>query len=675
MRLLRVALVLVLLILPAAIWLSSPLVIDTVTVSEYSAEIADRSGKPLRWFITSDGYWRFPLSIEKLDPQYIQALLAIEDQRFYTHLGVDLAAILRATAQLIYHGKIVSGASTITMQTVRLLHPRKRSWLNKLLEMSEAIRLEQTLTKNDILALYLTLTPYGGNIQGIQAASRLYFGKDAIHLMPSEIALLISLPQSPEARRPDRHPESARLARNRVLDRLLDAKQLDFASVSIAKQLPVPDKRVPAPMLAAHLTERLHARQQQQQVMTSIDYDIQLSMEQLARQIQHQLEDKTTLAMMVVDNHSHQLIASIGSGSYFDATQIDMTTAIRSPGSTLKPFIYGLGFEKKIMHPETKVKDSRIRYGNYQPDNFDNKRYGEVNLRQALLKSMNTTAVAALNQIGPVQFVSRIQQMGVNLVLPSHETPGLSIALGGVGIRLYDLVAMYSTFANRGLYYPLTYQLDEQPVTAKVLLSESAVWYINDILKDAYSPKGFSKPKDLHYKTGTSYGYRDAWSIGYTHHYTIGIWVGRPDGGYGKHITGIQTAAPILFKAVQRLPKKSSQLNVKPPAEVLITEHKSLPPALQWLGHADANIDSKPEIIYPPNNASISVFLSMNKSQAIPLKANGGTPPYHWLIDGHPLPENNRNTPMQWIPEYPGEANVTLIDQKGRISTVDVWLQ
>lgn len=651
-----------------------PIPLSEVSIDEYSTEVTDRNGETLRLFTTSQGYWRFPVNIKEIDPVFLQALLAIEDKRFYQHPGVDLLAVIRAFGQLLKHGEIVSGASTLSMQTARLLKPRERTWSNKLLEMAMAIRLEKTLSKQQILSLYLTLAPYGGNLQGIVAASRFYFNKLPTHLYPSEIALLIALPQSPEGRRPERFPKAADLARKQILDRLLKAGKLSESSFLLANKQRLPTARQTTPTYAAHLAQRLHTKYPGQRVVSSVDKPLQLALEQLALRVQAKLDDGATMALMVVDNNNRQVLAHIGSGDFFNSGQIDLTQAVRSPGSALKPFIYGLGFEKKLMHPQTRFQDQKRRYGIYQPGNFNDRQFGEVNLRQALLKSMNTPAVKAMQLIGPDHFVQRIKSTGAGLHLPSYNKPGLSIALGGVGINMADMLALYAALANQGTYQALSYQLNTAVPVQSRLLSASAVWYLQDILKDAYAPSGFLFDPELRFKTGTSFGYRDAWAIGFTPEYSLAVWVGRPDGGYGKNMTGLNTAAPVLFQVLPLLTSSSKRQDPALPADVIIAEHADLPPTMQWLGGDNPQDSKQPSIVYPVNGSRLHIFDEKEQDRMISLKAQGGVLPYHWLVNGQLLSASQENIPSQWLPDGPGAATFTLIDGQGQTDEVAIWL-
>ncbi len=635
---------------------------------EYSFQLLDHNGQVLRPMTTRDGYWRLPADLEAIDPNFVKLLLAYEDQRFWQHPGVDVLALLRASWQMLSRGEIVSGASTLSMQTVRLLQPKPRSFGNKMTEMVQALKLERHASKADILQYYLTRAPYGGNLQGIRAASLAYFGKEPKHLNLSEIALLIALPQAPESRRPDRHPVRARKARDFVLTRLLEKNLIDKTPMLLAMAQAVPSQRQPTPFHAPHLAERLHRSQKQHSIVTTLDKNLQIQLEQLAQQTS--LDEGESLAILVAANKDGRILALLGSGDYFEQSQIDLTQAIRSPGSTLKPFIYGLGFEKQLMHPETRVVDSSYRNATYHPKNYSGKYKGTVSLRQALQQSLNIPAVKALQAITPQRLIQRFHELGISLYLPKGADGGLSIALGGTGIRLHQLTALYSAIARQGKYLPLHTLPDTAPTPGR-LLSPAAAWYVDDILKDTLAPKGFRRNRGIRYKTGTSYGFRDAWSIGYDENYTVGVWVGRPDGSAGNGRTGRNSAAPLLFQTFELLPRPATHTLPSKPGGVLDKKWAALPKSLQWLGAPDLSTDDEhPRIRFPVDGST----LTLKNKQPLVLKARGGIPPYHWLINGLPLP-SQPGQQQQWSADSPGQVDITLIDDQGNSDAINIWLE
>ncbi len=440
-------------------WISSLGSAPDGTNLQFSPRVTDRNGRLLRAYTTSDGRWRLPARIADVDPRFFDVLFAYEDRHFREHHGVDAPALVRAALQFVGSGRIRSGGSTLTMQVARLLEPRSgRTLAAKFRQIVRAIELERMLTKDQILSLYLELAPYGGNIEGIRAASLAYFGKEPRRLTLGEAALLVALPQSPEARRPDRSVNAARVAKDRVLNRFAALSHVPIDEISAAKAEMVPTGRRPMPMLAAHAADRaIGEGSPNNEVRLTIDADLQKSLEELARErvrgLALTLGPDVSLAMLVVDNKDGAVVARVGSPDYFDtrrAGQLDLTRTLRSPGSTLKPFIYGLGFEDGFVHPETLIDDRPTRYGSYAPQNFDFTFRGTVTVRSALQLSLNLPALAVLDRVGASRLTARLSSAGASLILPEGETPGLAIGLGGAGITLSDLVMLYSGIARLG---------------------------------------------------------------------------------------------------------------------------------------------------------------------------------------------------------------------------------
>ncbi|MGB3865580.1 MAG: penicillin-binding protein 1C, partial [Xanthobacteraceae bacterium] len=502
-----------------------------------STTVVDRNGKLLRAFAMADGRWRLPVDARTdVDPGYLALLLAYEDQRYYAHGGVDPWALGRAAFQLVTRGRIVSGGSTITMQLARLMEPRRhRSLHAKLRQIVRAIEIERKLGKDEILNLYLTLAPFGGNLEGVRAASIAYFGKEPKRLSLAEEALLVALPQSPETRRVDRHPQAAQAARDRVLDRMVEEGKVSTEDAAQARAVPVPHIRRPMPMLAPHSAERAMATVKDEALIRlTLDSGLQRNLEALARDRASALGPDISVAIVALDNLSGEVLARVGSPDYFDtrrAGQVDMTRAVRSPGSTLKPFIYGLAFEDGVVHPDSLIDDRPVRFGAYAPENFDMTFQGTVTVRHALQMSLNVPAVALLDRVGASRMTSRLKQAGGSLVLPEGEAPGLAMGLGGVGVTLQDLVQLYSGFPRLGTTVPLQdirRDDDARPEPLR-LLDRAAAWQVASVLLGTPPPDNAVRNR-IAFKTGTSYGYRDAWSVGFDGRMTVGVWVGRPDG-------------------------------------------------------------------------------------------------------------------------------------------------
>ena len=650
----------------------------------YSTLVVDKDGKLLRPFITRDGYWRLPVTLDQVDPRFLKLLIAYEDKRFYEHGGVDPRALLRAAWQAVSHGRIVSGGSTLTMQVARLLEPRpERRFTDKLAEMIRAIQIEQRLSKQQILELYLRLAPYGGNVEGTRAASLTYFGKEPKRLSTAESALLVALPQAPETRRPDRFPKTAVQARNRVIERLAHdgAINADQAAAAVIEE--APQGRLAFPMLAAHVAERLAKQAPDGAVeKTTISRELQASLETLARQRALAIGSGVAAAILVADNATGQVRAHVGGAGYFDsirAGQMDLAAALRSPGSTLKPFIYGLAFEDGVVHPETLIDDRAVRYGAYAPENFDDAFHGTVTVRTALQQSLNVPALQILNAIGPERLMARLTNAGVKLVLPENAGPGLAVGLGGAGVRLTDLTALYVALARGGEPVALTWQSETngKPGALRRLFEPNAAWMLGDVLKGAPAPEN-ALSGQIAFKTGTSYGYRDAWAVGYDGATTVAVWVGRPDGAAVPGVVGRLAAAPLLFEAFQRLGASRKPLP-PPPRGTVIAHTGELPAALQrFRPNALPEVastsagEAPPAIAFPPDGARIELA---GDEASLSLKVYGGTPPFTWLADGVPIASGEFRRDTFWESASRGFARLSVIDAKGKTASARVRVE
>jgi penicillin-binding protein 1C len=385
--------------------------------------------------------------------------------------------------------------------------------------------------------------------------------------------------------------------------------------------------------------------------------------------------------VLVVDNKDGAVVARVGSPDYFDtrrAGQVDLTRTLRSPGSTLKPFIYGLGFEDGFIHPETLIDDRPTRYGTYAPQNFDFTFRGTVSVRTALQLSLNLPALAVLDRVGASRLTARLGSAGASLVLPEGETPGLAIGLGGAGITLSDLAMLYSGIARLGAALPLTDRASDRPAAGageeRRLMEPVAAWYVANILSGTPPPDN-GVPGRIAFKTGTSYGYRDAWSVGFDGSHTVGIWVGRPDGAPVPGLIGRNAAAPILFDAFARFPSPPSALP-KPPAGTLLATSARLPPPLKHFAAADAlgeRSGAGPHILFPPDGARIELDEGSAGPAPVALKLTGGTLPLTVLVNGKPAFAQARQN-LFFQPQGPGFARVTVIDAAGAVDSVSVRL-
>jgi penicillin-binding protein 1C len=669
-----------------AAWVVSLGPLPLAQARQVSTTVVDRNGKLLRAYAMTDGRWRLPVDAKtNVDPGYLKLLIAYEDRRFRFHAGVDPFALGRAALQLVTRGHIVSGGSTITMQLARLMEPRReRSVYAKLRQMVRALEIERQLTKDQILDLYLALAPYGGNLEGIRAASIAYFGKEPKRLSLAESALLVALPQSPENRRLDRYPDVAHAARDRVLDRMVEDGHVSAEDAAQAKEVPVPRLRKPMPILAPHSADQAVATVKDMPLIRlTLDSGLQKNLEALARDRAIALGPNISVAIIAVDNDSADVLARVGSPDYFDvrrAGQVDMTRAVRSPGSTLKPFIYGLAFEDGFVHPESLIDDRPIRFGSYAPENFDMTFQGTVPVRKALQMSLNVPAIALLDRVGASRLSSRLKQAGANLVLPKDEAPGLAMGLGGVGITLQDLVQLYGGLARLGSTRPLREVMSANDAARESLrlMDPVAAWQVGNVLIGTPPPENAVHNR-IAFKTGTSYGYRDAWSIGFDGRITIGVWVGRPDGAPAPGIVGRTAAAPILFDAFARTGKLPVPLP-KPPKGTLVASNAKLPLPLRRFRPVGELVrtggEQAPHIQFPLNGSRIDAAgLDGAPFSAMPVKVAGGVLPMTMLVNGVAVGEIDGRRQRLVDPPGPGFARLTVIDATGAADTVVVRIQ
>ncbi len=639
---------------------------------ETSVEVLDRHGALLRAYTVADGRWRLAVTPAQVDPAYVAMLLAFEDKRFQKHHGVDPAAMARAVAQAIWNGRIVSGGSTLTMQVARLLEESGTGKVSgKLRQIRVALALERRLTKDQILQLYLHLAPYGGNLEGIRAATLSYFGKEPRRLTPAEIALLVAIPQSPETRRPDRNPDAAGAARSRVLERAIGTGIIDADQAMAAQTEPVPRLRRPFPALAPHMADRALAEAPGTAAHhLTIDAVLQGQLEALARDVVASHGDRLQIAMVVADHTSGKVLASVGSSAYqADARQgfIDMTRAIRSPGSTLKPLVYGLAFDEGLAHPETLMEDRPTVFGSYAPQNFDRKFRGTIRVREALQQSLNIPVVALTEALGPAKLLAALRRAGVDAKVPGGQ-PGLAIALGGLGVTLEDMVQLYAAIARGGVSLPLTHRMDSIRADGARVLSDTSAWEIGDILAGLAPPPG-APANRLAYKTGTSYGHRDAWAIGYDGRHVIGIWMGRPDGTPVPGAFGADLAAPVLFQAFARL-KPALDPQPPAPAATLLVANAQLPSPLQKFRSRSAAFDvgaDAPAVSFPPDGAEVELLKG-----GLLVRVRGGDAPFTWLADGVPMAVATGARETMLALPGPGFVTLSVIDAGGRSARASV---
>lgn len=539
------------LVLVTAIWAADkiwPLPLHEVDPARV---VVAHDGTPLWRFADADGIWRYPVTIDEVSPRYLEALINYEDRWFWKHPGVNPFSVLRAAWQDLSSGRVVSGGSTLTMQVARLLDPHPRTFGGKFRQLWRALQLEWHLSKRDILTLYLNRAPFGGTLQGVGAASWAYLGKSPAQLSYSDAALLAVLPQAPSRLRPDRWPDRAEAARNKVLERMAIQGIWPAKQVQESREEPVWLAPRQMPQLAPLFSRMMLGKSRSDKIVTTLDAGLQRQLEELAQNWKGRLPARSSLAMIVVDHTDMSVRGWVGSVDMNDDSRfghVDMVNAIRSPGSVLKPFIYGLALDDGLIHPASLLQDVPRRTGDYRPGNFDSGFHGPVSMSEALVRSLNLPAVQVLEAYGPKRFAASLRNVGLPLYLPAGAAPNLSLILGGAGARLDDMAAAYSAFARHGKAGKLRLQPSD-PLLERPLMSAGAAWIIRRIMADEAQPlpdNALSRVVPLAWKTGTSYGYRDAWAIGINARYVIGIWTGRPDGTPVVGQFGFASAVPLL---------------------------------------------------------------------------------------------------------------------------------
>ena len=642
---------------------------------ETSVEVVARDGRLLRAYQVAGGRWRMAVDLADVDPAFVAMLVAYEDRRFHRHDGVDLRSVGRAALQALRNGRVISGGSTLTMQVARLLEDTGTGRVaGKLRQARVALALERRLTKAQILQLYMERAPYGGNLEGVRAASLAYFGKEPARLTPAQAALLVGLPQSPEARRPDRAPEAAEAARDRVLDRAVGAGVISPDQGRAARQEPVPTARRPVPAMAAHLADRVvsEAPGVRRHVLT-LDWSLQARLEALAAQAVAAEGSRLQIAIVVADHRSGEVLASVGSAGYADDGRqgfVDMTRALRSPGSTLKPLVYGLAFDEGLVHPETLIEDRPSDFDGYRPQNFDHAYRGTLRVREALQLSLNIPVVALTDAMGPARLLAGLRRAGVEARVPGGR-PGLAVALGGLGVTLEDLVQLYAAIARGGVALRLRHETGEVADPGARVMSAVAAWEVGDILAGLPPPAGAPSNR-LAYKTGTSYGNRDAWAVGFDGADVVGVWMGRADGTPVPGAFGAELAAPVLFQAFARL-KRDLEPLAPPPAATLLVSNAQLPRPLRQFRSRTAAFAAgtdAPAVAFPPDGAEVEAM-----DRGILLRVAGGTGPFTWLADGRPVAVGLRSRDAVVPLAGPGFVTLSVIDATGQSARASVRLR
>lgn len=633
----------------------------------YSAAVISADNSLLVMSRTKDDRYRLYTTTDMLSKYHRDLLIAYEDKRFYSHRGVDMLAVARAVWQAISNARPVSGASTITMQLARLADPKPRTVANKVREALQALRIERTLSKDEILSLYLTHTPFGGNIESAGAAAWGYFGKPVDDLDECEAALLVALPQAPERRRPDRNPHEAIAAAERVLMRFARGSRRDCATLRTKRQLEI---------AARHISERV-SRQRKGTVQTFIDRRTQKHITSLIRRALAARDPKMSAAVVVLRNTDGAVVAYQSGTGYREglrAGDVDLVRAVRSPGSALKPFIYAMALEDNIAGPQTLVADAPIDYDGYQPNNFDRVYLGDITIAKALQASVNTTAVSLLDAVGPRRFAARLSAAGVPLALPVLENePGLGIALGGAGISLLNLTRLYGALSNNGRVPLMRLAQTDPGGHSGRLMSQRAAAEVSDILANSNPPPQHSTmltrdgERRIAFKTGTSYGFRDAWAVGFDRLHTVGVWLGRPDGQPELGQYGLSTAAPIMMQVFNQLLKPARGIPEVHP----VTTAGVLAPPKRFIARGAARPgDGRLTIVSPRHGA---VIAGVGGDQpTLELSASGGRMPYAWEAVGASVLPTPDGAARLHLPG-PGQIGVVVVDAEGRRATASFW--
>lgn len=563
-----------LLLVIALLWLADRIWPLPLPQDDLARVVLAEDGTPLWRFADANGVWRYPVQTSEVSPYYLEALLTYEDRWFYQHPGVNPLALVRATWQNLTGTRVVSGGSTLSMQVARLLDPHSRTFHGKLRQLWRTAQLEWHLSKAEILNLYLNRAPFGGTLQGVAAASWAYLGKSPSQLTHAEAALLAVLPQAPSRLRPDRHPQRAQEARDKVLRRLAEFQVWPQAAVDEALEEPLLLAPRLEPSLAPLLARRLNRPDSPPLIRTTLDATLQRRLEDLLLGWRARLPEHTSAAILVVEEETMAVRAYLGSVDINDAKRfghVDMISALRSPGSTLKPFLYGMALDDGLIHSESLLQDVPRRYGDYRPGNFSMGFTGAVPASTALSSSLNLPAVQLLEAYGPKRFAAEMRIGGVPLALPALAEPNLALILGGAGSRLEDLVSGYSAFARDGRSANIRLQPDDT-LRERPLLSPGAAWIVRRILSGQARPDRDPRAElvqrpVLAWKTGTSYGFRDAWAIGVGPRYLIGVWIGRPDGTPVPGQFGLASAAPLMLQVHDVLTNRDSQRGISAPVK------------------------------------------------------------------------------------------------------------
>ncbi len=664
----------------------APFPVKAVSQIPYSTIIYDKNGDILRAYTNNDGRWYLPLGDYEISDDFVKATIAIEDRRFWDHPGVDVKAIARAAFQNIKNLRVISGASTISMQVVRLLDPKPRTLSNKMVEAVHALKLETIYSKKDILKLYFELAPYGGNIHGVRAAAWRYFKKSPKDLSLAESALLAGIPQSPARLRPNRYPERAKKRRCRVLSCMLDEGFIDAEQYALTNNEPINAKVYSFPFEAPHFARFVRSTIKANEIKTTIDPQIQ----KFAESVIQKAVDKyrrfgvTNGAIVVIENKTGNVRAYVGSADFFsieDKGQVDGAKALRSPGSALKPFTYALGFENGFYSTEVTINDAPSRYNDYLPSNYDKKFHGPVSVREALVNSLNIPAVEVLDRVGYSKLYDLLRSSGITTLTGGPGRYGLSLTLGSCGVRLLELTNAYASLARLGAYKPYKIVEDGQSFLARRVVDQAAAYLVADILSDdeRLAAIGIYHNNKMHpkiaFKTGTSFGNRDAWTFAYNPEYTIGVWLGDFMARPSKALVGIEAATPLAVEMFDWLYTEKSfpwyampeTVGVRNDIDLFVKNASSIDFVDDIIKDSD-----RPKIISPASGTEYFIsgpegFLPEIPFVVQPMPTVGEV---FWFLNGQFLSRLDSREKMFWNMK-PGEYELVCADKYGRSSSVN----
>lgn len=694
----------------------APFPYEAIKNIQYSKCIFDNHGNLLRVFFNKDGLWLMPIELKEINPQLINATLSIEDNRFRKHFGVDPFAIIRAVKLNFKNGKVISGASTISMQVIRIVEDRKRSLPNKIIEAVHAIKLERLYSKDEILRIYFEIAPYGGNIHGVKAASLRYFNKYPSDLTLSECALLAGIPQSPTKLRPNRYQDKAKKRRDRVLAGMVRNGYITLAENNEVIKEPVLAGNNIFPFKVPHFANFVNSRHTVgKNIITTIDPNIQHFAEAALTETIKDMKPYgvTNGAIVVIENSTGKIRAMVGSGDFFskeNSGQVNGALSKRCPGSTLKPFTYALGFEDGLYTPKMILSDVPVQYDGYAPLDYDKEFRGPVTVREALVDSLNIPAVEVLDKVGQKKLYQFLKDSGITTLKKLPDYYGLALTLGSGDVSLIELTNAYATLARLGEYKPYSF-IEQEEMPSRRLLSEGAAYLVADIISDTrrLGEIGIYRDEKIHprvaWKTGTSYGHKDAWTVCYNPEYTVGIWLGNFSARPARVLVGVNTAAPLAMKIFDWLYLKKPAPWYKVPDSVaerrvcalsgepassscqhsvtdLYIKHRSF--AKKCTVHERVAVASsraidldedKPKIISPSHKCEYFVS-GIQGERKLPLEAAGSldADKLFWFVDGKFYNSSLSGYKILWDMEL-GKHKITCADSLGRSASVVVMVR